>query len=72
MWSGQFVHLTQSWNNYKCLDANATTWMDYLEANGYLTKMMGKLDYTSGSHSVRYADSHTKELSVTYCMSNKH
>uniref|UniRef100_A0A8C3APM0 Arylsulfatase K n=2 Tax=Cyclopterus lumpus TaxID=8103 RepID=A0A8C3APM0_CYCLU len=52
MWSGQFVHLTQSWNNYKCLDANATTWMDLLEANGYLTKSMGKLDYTSGSHSV--------------------
>ncbi|XP_041642525.1 arylsulfatase K isoform X1 [Cheilinus undulatus] len=52
MWSGQFVHLTQSWNNYKCLDVNATTWMDLLEANGYLTKMMGKLDYTSGSHSV--------------------
>lgn len=53
MWSGQFVHLTQSWNNYKCLDVNATTWMDLLEADGYLTKMMGKLDYTSGSHSVR-------------------
>eukprot|EP00064_Thunnus_orientalis_P012482 superscaffoldBa00001920_g12517 len=52
MWSGQFVHLTQSWNNYKCLDANATTWMDLLEKNGYHTKMMGKLDYTSGSHSV--------------------
>ncbi|XP_041793567.1 arylsulfatase K-like [Chelmon rostratus] len=52
MWSGQFVHLTQSWNNYKCLNANATTWMDLLEASGYLTKMMGKLDYTSGSHSV--------------------
>lgn len=52
MWSGQFVHLTQSWNNYKCLEANATTWMDLLEANGYLTKSMGKLDYTSGSHSV--------------------
>ncbi|KAM7391820.1 hypothetical protein PAMP_022477 [Pampus punctatissimus] len=52
MWSGQFVHLTQSWNNYKCLDANATTWMDILEKNGYHTKMMGKLDYTSGSHSV--------------------
>ncbi|XP_071338734.1 arylsulfatase K isoform X2 [Trachinotus anak] len=52
MWSGQFVHLTQSWNNYKCLDSNATTWMDFLEANGYLTKMLGKLDYTSGSHSV--------------------
>ncbi|XP_070690032.1 arylsulfatase K [Pempheris klunzingeri] len=52
MWSGQFVHLTQAWNNYKCLDANATTWMDLLGANGYVTKMMGKLDYTSGSHSV--------------------
>uniref|UniRef100_A0A3P9JTP7 Arylsulfatase K n=1 Tax=Oryzias latipes TaxID=8090 RepID=A0A3P9JTP7_ORYLA len=52
MWSGQFVHLTQSWNNYKCLEANATTWMDLLEENGYLTKMMGKLDFTSGSHSV--------------------
>ncbi|KAM9391380.1 arylsulfatase K isoform 2-T3 [Pholidichthys leucotaenia] len=52
MWSGQFVHLTQSWNNYKCLDASTTTWMDYLEKNGYHTKMMGKLDYTSGSHSV--------------------
>ncbi|XP_042344254.1 arylsulfatase K [Plectropomus leopardus] len=52
MWSGKFVHLTQSWNNYKCLDANATTWMDLLEANGYITKSMGKLDYTSGSHSV--------------------
>ncbi|XP_055367216.1 arylsulfatase K isoform X2 [Betta splendens] len=52
MWSGQFVHLTHSWNNYKCLDRNVTTWMDLLEANGYLTKMIGKLDYTSGSHSV--------------------
>ncbi|XP_028313652.1 arylsulfatase K [Gouania willdenowi] len=52
MWSGQFVHLTQSWNNYKCLEANATTWMDLLEKNGYLTKRMGKLDYTSGGHSV--------------------
>lgn len=53
MWSGRFVHLTQSWNNYKCLDANATTWMDLLERNGYHTKIMGKTDYTSGSHSLR-------------------
>ncbi|XP_008286800.1 arylsulfatase K [Stegastes partitus] len=52
MWSGQFVHLTQSWNNFKGLDANATTWMDLLEKNGYLTKMIGKLDYISGSHTV--------------------
>ncbi|KAM4616029.1 arylsulfatase K isoform 2-T2 [Polymixia lowei] len=52
MWSGQFVHLTQSWNNYKCLDAATRTWMDLLEENGYHTQKMGKLDYTSGSHSV--------------------
>ncbi|XP_068594748.1 arylsulfatase K [Brachionichthys hirsutus] len=52
MWSGKFVHLTRSWNNYKCLDANATTWMRLLEENGYLTKTMGKLDFTSGGHSV--------------------
>ncbi|XP_019750141.1 arylsulfatase K [Hippocampus comes] len=52
MWSGQFIHLTQAWNNYKCLDANATTWMDLLEKNGYLTKKLGKLDYTSGGHSL--------------------
>ncbi|KAK0142987.1 Arylsulfatase K [Merluccius polli] len=52
MWSGRFVHLTQSWNNYKCLDGNATTWMDLLEKNGYQMRRFGKLDYTSGSHSV--------------------
>ncbi|XP_062310143.1 arylsulfatase K isoform X1 [Osmerus eperlanus] len=52
MWSGRFVHLTQSWNNYKCLDPNATTWMDVLRQNGFHTQMMGKLDYTSGGHSV--------------------
>lgn len=53
MWSGQFVHLTQAWNNYKCLDPNATTWMDQLGKSGYHTHSMGKLDYTSGHHSVR-------------------
>lgn len=53
MWSGQFVHLTQAWNNYKCLDPNATTWMDQLRKSGYHTHAMGKLDYTSGGHSVR-------------------
>nr|XP_055067789.1 arylsulfatase K [Misgurnus anguillicaudatus] len=52
MWSGQFVHLTQAWNNYKCLDPNATTWMDQLQKRGYHTQAMGKLDYTSGGHSV--------------------
>uniref|UniRef100_A0A8C1HF28 Arylsulfatase K n=1 Tax=Cyprinus carpio carpio TaxID=630221 RepID=A0A8C1HF28_CYPCA len=52
MWSGQFVHLTQAWNNYKCLDPSATTWMAHLGKSGYHTHSMGKLDYTSGHHSV--------------------
>ncbi|KAJ8285474.1 hypothetical protein GJAV_G00027200 [Gymnothorax javanicus] len=52
MWSGRFVHLTQSWNNFKCLDGNATTWMDVLRENGYLTRSWGKLDFTSGGHSL--------------------
>ena len=54
MWSGRFVHLTQSWNNYKCLDHNATTWMDQLQQSGYRTLSLGKLDFKSGSHSVRW------------------
>ncbi|XP_076126647.1 arylsulfatase K [Alosa pseudoharengus] len=52
MWSGRFVHLTQSWNNYKCLDPNATTWMDQLKQSGYQTLSLGKLDFTSGGHTV--------------------
>ncbi|XP_053337198.1 arylsulfatase K isoform X1 [Clarias gariepinus] len=52
MWSGKFVHLTQAWNNYKCLASSATTWMDHLREAGYYTHRMGKLDYTSGGHSV--------------------
>ncbi|KAL2091866.1 hypothetical protein ACEWY4_011664 [Coilia grayii] len=52
MWSGRFAHLTQSWNNYKCLDHNATTWMDQLQQSGYRTLGLGKLDFTSGGHSV--------------------
>ncbi|XP_061116040.1 arylsulfatase K [Conger conger] len=52
MWSGRFVHLTESWNNHKCLDGNATTWMDDLRKNGYHTRSLGKLDFTSGGHSV--------------------
>ncbi|MBN3316773.1 ARSK Arylsulfatase, partial [Atractosteus spatula] len=53
MWSGRFVHLTESWNNYKCLEENYTTWMDLLQKQGYYTKKLGKLDYRSGGHTVR-------------------
>lgn len=53
MWSGLFTHLTESWNNFKGLDPNYTTWMDVMEKHGYQTQKFGKLDYSSGHHSIR-------------------
>ncbi|XP_078531527.1 arylsulfatase K isoform X1 [Lissotriton helveticus] len=52
MWSGLFTHFTESWNNFKCLDPNYTTWMDILKKHGYYTKKIGKEDYTEGHHSL--------------------
>ncbi|XP_047411136.1 arylsulfatase K isoform X3 [Sciurus carolinensis] len=52
IWSGLFTHLTESWNNFKGLDPNYTTWMDVMEEHGYQTQKFGKLDYTSGHHSI--------------------
>ncbi|NXL93261.1 ARSK Arylsulfatase, partial [Alectura lathami] len=52
MWSGLFTHLTESWNNFKGLDPDYVTWMDLLQKHGYYTQKYGKLDYTSGHHSV--------------------
>nr|XP_056704381.1 arylsulfatase K [Euleptes europaea] len=52
MWSGLFNHLTESWNNFKGLDQNYTTWMDLMGKHGYYTQKYGKIDYTSGHHSL--------------------
>ncbi|KAG9487997.1 hypothetical protein GDO78_007676 [Eleutherodactylus coqui] len=52
MWSGFFPHLTESWNNYKCLDPDYPTWMDLVKRRGYVTQKFGKQDYRSGSHSL--------------------
>ncbi|XP_042547033.1 arylsulfatase K [Dipodomys spectabilis] len=52
MWSGLFTHLTESWNNFKGLDPSYTTWMDVMEKHGYQSQKFGKIDYTSGHHSV--------------------
>ncbi|XP_051875386.1 arylsulfatase K isoform X2 [Pristis pectinata] len=52
LWSGLFVHLTKSWNNFKCLNPDYPTWMKVLQNYGYYTKVYGKTDYTSGHHSV--------------------
>ncbi|XP_075449400.1 arylsulfatase K isoform X2 [Ascaphus truei] len=52
MWSGLFPHLTESWNNFKCLDPDYPTWMDLVKNHGYITQKFGKQDYKSGSHSL--------------------
>ncbi|XP_072778114.1 arylsulfatase K isoform X4 [Taeniopygia guttata] len=52
MWSGLFTHITESWNNFKGLDPGYVTWMDLMEKHGYHTQKFGKLDFTSGHHSV--------------------
>ncbi|XP_058720230.1 arylsulfatase K isoform X1 [Poecile atricapillus] len=52
MWSGLFTHLTESWNNFKGLDPDYITWMDIMEKHGYRAQKFGKLDFTSGHHSV--------------------
>ncbi|XP_063820103.1 arylsulfatase K isoform X1 [Pseudophryne corroboree] len=52
MWSGLYPHLTESWNNHKCLDPDYPTWMDHVKAKGYVTQKLGKQDYRSGSHSL--------------------
>lgn len=53
MWSGLFTHLTESWNNFKGLESNYTTWMDLMQKHGYHTQKYGKVDYISGHHSLR-------------------
>jgi len=53
MWSGQFTHHCEGWNNYKGLTENNWTFRDYFEEAGYNFGHFGKKDYLSGSHSIR-------------------
>jgi arylsulfatase K len=52
MWSGQYVHQVEAWNNYKGLDPDAPTWRTHLDQAGYRTATFGKTDYVSGRHSL--------------------
>ncbi|XP_072038127.1 arylsulfatase K-like [Amphiura filiformis] len=52
LWSGRHTHITESWNNYKGLSKDYPTWAVLLEQAGYNTKIYGKTDYVSGSHSL--------------------
>jgi arylsulfatase K len=53
MWSGQFTHHCEGWNNYKGLEPDAPTFRTRLDQAGYLTQTFGKTDYLSGSHTIR-------------------
>jgi len=53
MWSGQWTHHCEGWNNYKGLESDAATFRTRLDEAGYLTQTFGKTDYLSGSHTIR-------------------
>lgn len=53
MWSGQFTHNCEGWNNHKGLEEDAPTFRTKLDEAGYKTVTFGKTDYLSGYHSIR-------------------
>jgi arylsulfatase K len=52
MWSGQYVHQVEAWNNHKGIDPSDPTWRTHLDDVGYTTQTFGKTDYVSGHHSM--------------------
>ncbi len=53
MWSGQYTHHCEGWNNYKGLELDTPTFRDQLDGAGYRTQTYGKTDYLSGTHTIR-------------------
>ncbi len=53
MWSGQWTHHCEGWNNFKGLEPDTPTFRTRLDAGGYLTHTIGKTDYLSGAHTIR-------------------
>ena len=53
MWSGQWSHHCEGWNNYKGLEPGTPTFRTHLDAGGYTTHTFGKTDHLSGRHSIR-------------------
>lgn len=53
MWSGQYTHHCEGWNNYKGLSEDTPTFQTALKDSGYRTVTFGKTDYLSGNHTVR-------------------
>ncbi|MHC4718383.1 MAG: sulfatase-like hydrolase/transferase [Planctomycetota bacterium] len=53
MWSGQYTHRCEGWNNYKGLELETPTFRTRLDEAGYHTQTYGKTDYLSGAHTIR-------------------
>lgn len=53
MWSGQYTHHCEGWNNFKGLEPGTPTFLDRLTEGGYRSKVLGKTDYLSGKHTIR-------------------
>ncbi len=53
MWSGQYTHHCEGWNNYKGLEPGTPTFGTVLADAGYRVQTFGKTDYLSGAHTIR-------------------
>ena len=53
MWSGKFTHHCEGWNNYKGLEKDDPTFLNELHSAGYTSRVFGKTDILSGSHTIR-------------------
>jgi arylsulfatase K len=52
LWSGQYTHKIEGWNNYKGLEIGAPTFQTEMQKSDYQFKVLGKSDYLSGSHTI--------------------
>ncbi len=53
MWSGQYTHHCEGWNNYKGLERTDPTFRTHLDQAGYRSVTYGKTDFLSGEHTIR-------------------
>ncbi len=52
IWSGQFPHHCEAWNNHKGREEDAPTFETELSRAGYATQIIGTTDFRSGGHSL--------------------
>ena len=53
MWTGQYPHAYDCWNNHEGITPDTPTLLDALGEAGYRTHALGPLDYLHGMHSIR-------------------